>query len=82
MENNPCKRVSTDREVVELLSSWQRAHKITSIDRDLCREFIEKLPRNLDGSRICREPDRADKEHRNLARWIDLAVKKLSRSNP
>ena len=55
MENNPCKRVSTDREVVELLSSWQRAHKITSIDRDLCREFIEKLPRNLDGSRICRE---------------------------
>ena len=55
MENNPCKRVSTDREVVELLSSWQRAHKITSIDRDLCQEFIEKLPRNLDGSRICRE---------------------------
>ena len=44
MENNPCKRVSTDREVVELLSSWQRAHKITSINRDLCRELSRSYP--------------------------------------
>ena len=33
----------------------QRAHKITSIDWDMCRESIEKLPRDLDGSRICLE---------------------------
>ena len=38
--------------------------------------FIEKLPKNLDGLRICR----ADNKHRNLARWIDLAVEKVSSS--
>ena len=55
MKNNACKRVSTDQQAVELLSSWQRAHKITLIDQDMCQESIKKLPRNLDGSRIYRE---------------------------
>ena len=68
MENNACKRVSTDREIVELLSSWQRAHKITSIDQDLCRESIEKLPRNLDGSRIYRE---CIKQTKSTEIWLD-----------
>ena len=55
VKKNACKRVSTNHEAVELLSSWQRAHKITSINQDMCRESTEKLPRNLDGSRICQE---------------------------
>ena len=55
VKNNACKRVLTDREAVKLLSSWMRAHKIISINRDMCQESIEKLPRNLDGSRICQE---------------------------
>ena len=55
MKNNACKRVSADQESVKILSSWQRAQKITSIDRDMCRESIDKLSKNLNGSRICQE---------------------------
>ena len=75
MENNPCKRVSTDWEAVELLLSWQRAHKNISIDWDMCRESIQKLPRNLDGSRIYWECIELIKSKEI---WLD-GSKKLSR---
>ena len=68
VKNNACKRVSTDREAVKLLWSLMRAHKIISINRDMCRESIEKLPRNLDGSRICRE---CIEQIENTKIWLD-----------
>ena len=80
MKNNACKRVSTDREAVELLSSWQRAHKITSIDWDMCWESIEKLPEiSMDRESIENVSSRQRAQKFGL---MDLlAVEKLSRSN-
>lgn len=66
----------TDREAVELLSSQKRAHKITSINRDMCGESIEKLPRNLKGSRICRK---CIEQIESTEIWLD-GLTQLSRS--
>ena len=58
---------------VHARGSWQ-IEKLSSFYRDETQKswWIENL------SRMCR----ADREHKILARWIDLSFEKLSRSNP
>ena len=46
---------SMDRGSIKNLSRRQRARNFGSMDRISCLKAIEKKPRNLDGSRSCRE---------------------------
>ena len=56
------KLTSMDWESKEKLSSRQNDLKFGSMDRRSCRASIEEKPRNLDGSRICRDLSRKEKE--------------------
>ena len=72
--------------------SCQEAIEVKSINldrRNLCQAVVEMLSRRYrEATQKSRWIEnlsrmyRANKEHRNLALWIDLDVKKLSRSNP
>ena len=74
VKNNACKRVSTDREAVEQLSSRGQPWWIENLSR-----IYRPYRKFLDGSRICRE---AFEIESRKCRWIEIALNSVEKSNP